>query len=104
MRKVLNTNRALAPSLVRGLHSDVSNFINSQFLGVYSLLEYGARPVTGFDNAPAFAALNADLENGATVIIPPGTYETSAVWEIPYLGVRVLGRGGRSQTSVIKAT
>lgn len=104
MRKVLNTRLTAGPRLVRDNRTDTAKFINAYFVNSYSILEYGARPVPGFDNASAFAALNADLENGATILIPSGTYETSAVWDIPFLGIHMLGLGGRSQASVIKAT
>ncbi|ELD8523397.1 hypothetical protein RLO43_002116 [Escherichia coli] len=42
-----------------------------------SVFEYLAKPIPGFDNASAFAAMKADAEAGVVITVPSGVYETS---------------------------
>lgn len=61
--------------------SQVSNSIaisqqikNSERVSVF---EYLAKPISGFDNASAFAKMKEDAEAGVVITFPPGVYETS---------------------------
>lgn len=42
-----------------------------------SVFEYLAKPISGFDNASAFAKMKEDAEAGVVITFPPGVYETS---------------------------
>lgn len=73
--------------------------------GVLYAAMFGAKPDGVTDNKQAFREITAALKNGAQIVFASGTYNTSETFDVgSFIGVSIVGKGGRSQQTTIRAT